>query len=78
MPAALVTVMSTVPPDSAGAMATIEVAESMRNCVAATLPNETPVTVPRLTPLMVTTSPPLAEPDEMSSPVITGTLPGAV
>lgn len=57
-PAGVVTVISTMPATSAGAVAVIDVAEFTVNDVAATLPKSTLVAPVKLEPVMVTIAPP--------------------
>ena len=60
---ATVTVMSTVPADSAGEVAVINVAEFTVTAVAATEPNITVAPVAKPVPVMVTDVPPVVGPD---------------
>src|SRR5271170_781772 len=68
VPPGVVTVMSTVPAASAGAVAVMEVAESAVT-LAAVVPNLTEVAPLRLVPVMVTGGPPAVVPDVGSMPV---------
>ena len=61
VPASVVTVMSTVPAVSAGAVAVIEVAE-LAVMVPAVVPNLTAEADERLVPVMVTVAPPATGP----------------
>ena len=62
VPLEVVTVTSTVPADSAGDVAVIDVEEVTLNEVAATLPKDTFVVPDRLSPVTVTIVPPAVEP----------------
>ncbi len=68
----MVTVTSTVPADSAGVIATIDVSELIVKNVAATLPNETLVAFVKLLPVIVIVAPPAVEPVEALKFVTTG------
>jgi hypothetical protein len=72
VPSAVVTVTSTVPADSAGETATIDVSELIVKNVAATLPNDTLVAFVKLLPVIVIVAPPAVEPVEALRFVTTG------
>ena len=72
VPAAVVTVMSTVPLPG-GLVAVICVAESTVNVVAAVPPKRTPVAPVKPVPVMVTVVPPVTGPLAGKTPVTTGT-----
>ena len=63
MPPAVVTVTLTVPADSAGDVAIIEVAELTVTAVAVTVPNITVAPEAKPVPVMVTEVPPVVGPD---------------
>src|SRR4051794_8098931 len=54
--------MSTLPADSAGDIATIDVEDFTENDAASSLPNFTDMTFVKFVPVMVTAVPPLAKP----------------
>ena len=64
VPYVVVTVTFTVPADSAGEMAVMEIGEFTVTAVAVMLPNLTVAEGVKLAPIMATEVPPLVEPDE--------------
>ena len=72
VPPATLTVTSTVPADSAGEVAVIEVVELTTTPVPATVPNFTPVTPLKPVPVMVTLVPPAVNPEVTVRPVTVG------
>ena len=69
VPYVVVTVMLTVPADSAGDMAVMESGEFTVTAVAVTLPKSTVEEDVKLAPVIVTEVPPLAGPDEGLTPI---------
>jgi hypothetical protein len=69
----VVTVTSTAPTVSAGAVAVICVAETYVTLVAAVVPNSTVDALLKPDPVIVTSVPPLAEPELGLMPVTLGT-----
>jgi hypothetical protein len=72
VPADVVTVISTVPGDSAGAVALMDVALETVNVVAAIPPNFTAIAPVKAVPVIVTKLPPVVNPDGGETPVTTG------
>jgi hypothetical protein len=75
-PRVVATITSTVPSDSAGVTAMIDVLELTVKFRAAVAPNDTPVTLVKLVPVIVIVVPPTVEPIEAFKFVTTG-IPGA-
>jgi len=78
MPAAVVTVTSTVAAVPAGAMAVIDVAEFTTNDVAVALPKATVMTLTKLAPVMLTDVEPPVGPLVVARLVTVGKLAAAV
>src|SRR5262249_43132920 len=78
VPAVVVTVISTVPTGTAGAMTLIDVGESTVNFVAATLPHLIPATSVKLLPVMTTVWPPYVDPLATFSAAMVGSAPAGV
>ena len=73
VPSGVVTVMSTVPAEAAGAMATMEVPAALTvKLVAAAEPKSTEVAPTKSTPLTVTLVPPAPGPEAGFTPVTAG------
>ena len=72
MPPAVVTVTLTVPADSAGDVAVMEVVEPTVTAVAVTVPNITVAPEAKLVPVMVTEVPPVVGPEVGLMPVTVG------
>ena len=73
VPPAVVTVTFTVPADSAGDVAVIEVAELTVTAVPVTVPNITVAPVAKFVPVMVTLVPPVVGPEVGLMAVTAGT-----
>jgi hypothetical protein len=76
VPFGVVTVMSTVPGDSAGLTAVIEVSELTVKLAAATVPKFTAVAPVKRLPLTATVVAPLVGPEVGDTPVTTGIVDG--
>jgi hypothetical protein len=72
VPPVVVTVTLTVPADSAGEVATIDVDELTVTAVAVTVPNITVAPEAKLVPVMVTEVPPVVGPEVGLMPVTVG------